>query len=64
MTRLTGGCLRGSVRYLSANAPNRSTLCQCCSKCGTPLTYWHEGWPDEIALSIGSMDAPNEAPPH
>ena len=34
-----------------------------CSKCGTPLTYWHEGWPDEIALSIGSTGAPNEAAP-
>jgi hypothetical protein len=34
-----------------------------CSKCGTPLTYWHEGWPDEIALTVGSLDAPNDAPP-
>jgi hypothetical protein len=105
MEPITGGCLCGSVRYRSANPPNRSTLCHCstcrrasganaqgwvtlaragfqfiasspaeyrssiavrrtfCSKCGTPLTYWHEGWPDEIAVSIGSMDAPNEAPP-
>ncbi len=34
-----------------------------CAKCGTPLTYWHAGWPDEIAFSIGSMDAPDRAPP-
>jgi len=34
-----------------------------CSKCGTPLTYRHENWPDEIALTISSLDAPNEAPP-
>lgn len=45
--------------YRSSNSVTR-TFCQ---NCGTPLTYWHATWPDEIAFSIGSMDAPNEAPP-
>jgi hypothetical protein len=40
-----------------------SVLRTFCSRCGTPLTYWHEGWPDEIALTISSLDAPAEAPP-
>jgi hypothetical protein len=105
MKPITGGCLCGSVRYRSANPPERSTLCHCstcrrvsgshalglvtvarkgfqftanfpaeyrssvsvvrpfCSKCGTPLTYLHEGWPDAIALTISSLDVPNDAPP-
>jgi hypothetical protein len=32
-------------------------------KCGTPLTYWHEGWPNEISVTISSLDAPADAQP-
>jgi len=35
-----------------------------CSKCGTPLTYSHEGWPDEIALTISSLETPSDSPDH
>lgn len=34
-----------------------------CSTCGTPLTYSHDAWPDEIDLTIGSIDRPGEVPP-
>jgi hypothetical protein len=52
----------------TANSPaeyrsSSSVLRTLCSKCGTPLTYWHEGWPDVIALTISSLDAPGDAPP-
>src|ERR1700675_3609302 len=40
-----------------------SVLRTFCAKCGTPLTYWHQEWPDEISLTIGSLDAPADAPP-
>jgi hypothetical protein len=34
-----------------------------CSSCGTPLSYWHQAWPDEISLTIGSLDDPSDVPP-
>jgi hypothetical protein len=34
-----------------------------CRRCGTPLTYWHEGWPSEVSLTIGSLDRPELVPP-
>jgi hypothetical protein len=40
-----------------------SVLRTFCSRCGTPLTYWHEGWPNEISVTIGSLDQPADAPP-
>ncbi|MGO9992160.1 MAG: GFA family protein [Steroidobacteraceae bacterium] len=29
-----------------------------CGRCGTALTYWHAGWPDEISVTIASLDDP------
>jgi len=34
-----------------------------CPRCGTPLTYWYEGDPNEISLTIGSLDRPDLVPP-
>lgn len=34
-----------------------------CSRCGTPLTYWHENSPNEIDVTIGSLDAPDKVAP-
>jgi len=34
-----------------------------CPRCGTPLTYWHEQWPEDISLTIGSLDRPELFPP-
>ena len=45
--------------YRSSAAVRRSF----CARCGTPLTYWHEGWPDDVSLTIGSLDNPELAPP-
>ncbi len=33
-----------------------------CENCGTPLTYQFDGF-DRIAVTIGSLDDPNAAPP-
>jgi len=34
-----------------------------CPRCGTPVSYWHEGWPGDISLTIGSLDRPECTPP-
>jgi len=34
-----------------------------CSRCGTSLTYWHAGWPDDLSLTIASLDDPARAAP-
>jgi len=34
-----------------------------CQECGTALTYWNEEWPDDIDVTIGSLDAPDALPP-
>jgi hypothetical protein len=34
-----------------------------CPTCGTPLTYWHEGSPEHIDVTIGSLDAPDAIAP-
>jgi hypothetical protein len=54
--RITAG---SAQEYRSSAAVLRTF----CPRCGTPLTYWHESWPDEISLTIGSLDTPEVAPP-
>ena len=34
-----------------------------CATCGTPLTYWHEQWPDIIDVAIGTLDVPEDVQP-
>jgi hypothetical protein len=34
-----------------------------CPTCGTPLTYWHDKWPEHIDVTIGSLDAPGSVAP-
>jgi len=34
-----------------------------CPTCGTPLSYSHDAWPQEIALTIGSIDQAGQVPP-
>ncbi len=34
-----------------------------CSTCGTPLSYSHDGLPEEISLTVGSIDQANQVPP-
>ena len=34
-----------------------------CDRCGTSLTYWHSGWPNDLSLTIASLDAPGSVAP-
>ena len=34
-----------------------------CARCGTQLTYRNERWPDEIDITIGSLDEPDRVVP-
>jgi hypothetical protein len=34
-----------------------------CSTCGTPLTYQHASFPDELDVSTASLDDPSAFPP-
>jgi hypothetical protein len=34
-----------------------------CSRCGTQLTFEHDDFPDEIALTTCSLDEPEKTPP-
>lgn len=34
-----------------------------CGRCGTPLSYWSARHPDEIDLTIASLDAPDAVAP-
>ncbi|MEM9768108.1 MAG: GFA family protein [Cyanobacteria bacterium P01_D01_bin.71] len=34
-----------------------------CSRCGTPLTFEHADFPDELDITTGSLDNPNLLPP-
>ena len=34
-----------------------------CARCGTPLTFQHVDYPDEIGVTTCSLDDPEQAPP-
>jgi len=34
-----------------------------CSNCGTPLTYQHSAYPDEVDVTTASLDDPSAFPP-
>jgi hypothetical protein len=34
-----------------------------CADCGTPLTYRHPAFADEVDVTAGSLDSPGDAPP-
>ena len=52
--------LSGSLRTFASSPP---VLRQFCEQCGSPITYWNEGWPDTIDVTIGTLDDPNALPP-
>ena len=58
---------KSEFRYTSAlPAEFRSTakvVRSFCQECGTALTYWNEEWPNDIDVTIGSLDAPDALPP-
>ena len=45
--------------YRSSSA----VLREFCRYCGTGLTYWHADWPNEISLTMASLDEPGLVPP-
>ena len=34
-----------------------------CARCGTQLTYRNDRWPDEVDVTIGSLDEPDRVAP-
>jgi hypothetical protein len=44
-------------------ASSEAVLRTFCPDCGTPLTYQHDGFPDEIDVSTCSLDMPDLVPP-
>lgn len=47
--------MRGSMALQSSSPQVRRGFC---SACGTSLTYFHEGRPDEIDVTLASLDEP------
>jgi hypothetical protein len=47
------------TRYRSTSQAARGF----CPRCGTQLTFEHDDFPDEIALTTCSLDEPEKAPP-
>jgi hypothetical protein len=47
------------ARYRSSPPVVRSF----CAACGTPLTYQHASFPDEIDVTVASLDDPSALPP-
>ena len=47
------------ARFRSSSVATRSF----CARCGTPLTFEHDAWPDELDVTICSLDAPEAVPP-
>jgi hypothetical protein len=47
------------IRYRSSPAVVRTF----CGACGTPLTYQHTSFPDEVDVTLASLDDPSASPP-
>lgn len=52
--------ISGSARSYASSPP---VTRQFCERCGTPLTYSHEHWPDTIDITIATLDQPNAIKP-
>lgn len=50
----------GMPRTYASSPPVERTFC---ADCGTPLTYRHAMFEDEIDVATGSLDRPEDAPP-
>ena len=47
------------TRFRSSDVATRSF----CARCGTPLTFEHDGWPDDVDVTICSLDEPDAVAP-
>lgn len=54
------GILDGSPTYYE---PTPSVKRSFCGTCGSPLFYENQDYPDEVYISLGSFDEPEELPP-
>jgi hypothetical protein len=52
---------RGTLARFASSKPVLRTFCP---DCGTPLTYQHDDFPDEIDVTTCSLDAPNAVAPN
>jgi hypothetical protein len=58
---------RDSFRVLTGTlrsfASSPTVVRQFCELCGSPLTYWNAGWPDQIDVTIATLDQADDVPP-
>ncbi|WP_114809073.1 GFA family protein [Paraburkholderia kururiensis] len=58
---------RTAFRFVSGEpkryASSEPVLRTFCPDCGTPLTYQHHDYPDDIDVATCSLDAPERVPP-
>jgi len=52
--------VQGQPKHFASSKPVVRTFCP---ECGTPLTYQHDDFPDEIDISTCSLDTPDLVPP-
>jgi hypothetical protein len=52
--------ISGSLRTYASSPP---VLRQFCEQCGTPMTYWNEGSPETIDITIATLDTPEALEP-
>jgi hypothetical protein len=52
--------LSGTLRSYASSPP---VLRQFCERCGTPLTYWNQGSPETIDITVATLDSPGAMAP-
>ena len=57
---------RSGVRLTAGEAVTRRSSAQAersfCPDCGTQLTFWSERYPDDLDVTLGSLDRPEDFP--
>lgn len=46
------------ARYRSSEKGERTF----CGACGSPLTFWHADFPDDLDVTLGTLDRPEDMP--
>ncbi|MDR3498707.1 MAG: GFA family protein [Parvibaculum sp.] len=52
--------VKGNLRHYKSSDPATRGFCP---DCGTQITFWHEARPDDLDVTIGSLDNPDAFPP-
>ena len=50
----------GTLRSFASSPP---ALRQSCERCGTPITYSNQQWPDSIDITVATLDSPDAMTP-